>query len=81
MRRTRYATFALVVEALLLVLAAPARAADDPEIAVEASANEIYIGESVDYVVEIRNVKSPSAPGPSTLAQRFRHRRGRRRVA
>ena len=40
---------------------------DEPEIAVEASASEIFIGESVDYVVEIRNVKNPSAPDLSAL--------------
>ena len=46
-------------------------AADEPEIAVEASASEIFIGESVDYVVEIRNVKNPSPPDLSALRQDF----------
>ena len=65
----------------LFLLAAPAHADDEPEIAVEASASEIYIGESVDYVVEIRNVKNPVAAGPVGGAQGFRRRRRRRRVA
>ncbi len=47
---------------ILLVQATQAVAEDAPEIAVEASASEIFIGESVDYVVEIRNVKNPSPP-------------------
>ncbi len=55
----------------LLLLAAQASAADEPEIAVEASATEIFIGESVDYVVEIRNVKNPAAPDLSALRQDF----------
>ncbi len=45
--------------------------ADEPEIVVEASAGEIFIGESVNYVVEIRNVKSPSSPDLSALRQDF----------
>ncbi len=59
MRHTHCAMTGLAGVALLL-LAAQASAADEPEIAVEASASEIFIGESVDYVVEIRNVKNPA---------------------
>jgi BatD DUF11 like domain len=55
----------------LLFLATHASAADDPEIAVEASANEIYIGESVDYVVEIRNAQNPAVPDLSALRPDF----------
>jgi hypothetical protein len=57
----------------LLVLAAPAcgYAAEEPEIAVEASAEEIFLGESVDYVVELRNVKDPSTPDLSALRPDF----------
>ena len=55
----------------LLLLAAQASADDEPEIAVEASASEIFIGESVDYVVEIRNVKNPAPPDLSALRQDF----------
>ena len=80
MRHTHCAMTGLAGVALLL-LAAQARADDEPEIAVEASASEIFIGESVDYVVEIRNVKNPSPPGPVGAAPGFRRRRRRRRVA
>ena len=38
---------------------------------VEASASEMYIGESVDYVVEIRNVKSPSPPDMAEIRRDF----------
>jgi hypothetical protein len=70
MRHTDYAMTGLAVVALFL-FAAQARAADEPEIVVEADSNEIYIGESVDYVVEIRNVKNPAAPDLSALRQDF----------
>jgi hypothetical protein len=55
----------------LLLLAAQASADDEPEIVVEAGASEIFIGESVDYVVEIRNVKNPAPPDLSALRQDF----------
>ena len=70
MRHTHRAMTGLAGVALLL-LAAQASAADEPEIAVEASASEIFIGESVDYVVEIRNVKNPAPPDLSALRQDF----------
>jgi hypothetical protein len=70
MRHTEYAMTGLAALALLF-LAAPARADDEPEIVVEADASEIYIGESVDYVVEIRNAKNPAAPDLSTLRRDF----------
>ena len=41
---------------------------------VEAGANEIFIGESVDYVVDIRNVKDPRPPDLSGVAPGFRRR-------
>ena len=44
---------------------------EPPEIAVEASAAEIFIGESVDYVVELRNVKTPTAPDLAALRGDF----------
>ncbi len=70
MRQTNCAITGLAGVAIFL-LAAHARAADEPEIAVEASASEIFVGESVDYVVEIRNVKNPSPPDLSALRQDF----------
>ncbi|MGP0065540.1 MAG: BatD family protein [Isosphaeraceae bacterium] len=55
----------------LLVLAGRASADDEPEVAVEADASEIFIGESVDYIVEIRNVKNPPTPDLSAHRQDF----------
>jgi len=55
----------------LLLLAAHATAADVPEIAVEAGASEIFFGESVDYAVEIRNVKDATPPDISPLRRDF----------
>jgi hypothetical protein len=55
----------------LLFFATTARAADDPEIAVEASDTEIFIGESISYVVEVRNAKQPAAPDLSALRKDF----------
>jgi hypothetical protein len=70
MRHHSIARFVLVSVAILLV-ATPAGAADEPEIAVEASSSDIFIGDSVDYIVEIRNVKDPVAPDLSALRQDF----------
>ena len=56
---------------VLMLAAAQAVADDEPAIAVESSASEIFIGESVDYVVEIRNVKNPSPPDLSASRQDF----------
>ena len=46
-------------------------AQDEPDIVVEAGASEIFAGESVDYSVEIRNVKNPAAPDLSALCREF----------
>jgi hypothetical protein len=71
MRHTLCTMSGLVGVALFLLLSAQANAADEPEIAVEASATEIYSGESVDYVVEIRNAQNPTAPDLSAARQDF----------
>ncbi len=63
-------TTCLAVLALLL-LASSAHAAERPEIAVQTGVSEIYVGESVDYVVEIRNVKDPPAPDLASLREDF----------
>jgi hypothetical protein len=70
MPRTNFAMSSLA-GMVLLVLAAPASAADEPEIVVEAGAEEIFIGESVDYIVEIRNAKNPGAPNLSAARKDF----------
>jgi hypothetical protein len=69
MRHTNYAMTGLAVVALLLLAARAG--ADEPEIAVEASAGEIFIGESVDYLVEIRNANHPPPPDLSALRPDF----------
>ena len=55
----------------MLVSTAQAQAADDPEIAVEISATEVFTGESVDYIVDVRNVQNPSAPDLTALRRDF----------
>jgi hypothetical protein len=70
MRHASYAMTGVAVVALFL-LAGQVRGDDEPEIAVEADASEIFIGESVDYLVEIRNVKNPAPPDLSALRPDF----------
>jgi len=49
-----------------------AQAAEDgPEIDVAVSAEEIFVGETIDYQVEIRNVPNPSPPDLSALREQF----------
>jgi hypothetical protein len=49
-----------------------ARAADeDPQIVSEMKASEIFLGESVEYHVTLRNVKKPAAPDLSAFASDF----------
>lgn len=42
-----------------------------PEIEVAVSAEEIFVGETIDYQVEIRNVENPPAPDISALKELF----------
>ncbi|MBS0201808.1 MAG: BatD family protein [Planctomycetes bacterium] len=53
------------------LFAASASAEDAPEIRVAASAEEIFIGEAIDYQVEIRNSKNPMAPDLTALKKLF----------
>jgi len=59
--------------ALLAVLALGtiASAAEEPAIDVAVSAGEIFVGESIDYQVEIRNVENPEAPDVSAVREQF----------
>lgn len=59
--------------ALLVMPAASgiAKADDEPEIRVAVSAKEIYIGESVDYQVELRNFENPTPPDMSAIKEMF----------
>ncbi len=56
---------------VLSLLAGSLAAAEDAEIEVSIGADEIFFGESVDYQVEIRNSKNPSAPDMSAVKQQF----------
>ncbi len=62
--------FALVM-IVLLTLGTFASAAEKPAIEVAVSAEEIFIGESIDYQVEIKNVENPPAPDVSALKEQF----------
>jgi hypothetical protein len=72
MRPIRYVVAVLAGAAVFFLAANAGRAAaDEPEIAVELEPSEIFIGESADYVVEIRNVQNPSAPDLTALRSNF----------
>ncbi len=45
--------------------------ADEPAIVVAVSADELFIGETIDFQVEIQNVENPSAPDVSALRENF----------
>ena len=61
----------LLAGLLLAFSAARALAAEAPEIVAELGAEEIFIGETVDFVVEIRNVENPVPPDLSELRDDF----------
>jgi hypothetical protein len=72
MRRADLAMTALAVVVLFSVGVAPrAGGAEEPEITVKASAEEIFFGETVDYLVEVSNMKTPAAPDLSALRGDF----------
>jgi len=64
-----------IAAALLLVSAALCRAplcrAEEPQLQAQAGSAEIYLGESLDYHVGLRNVKTPKLPDMSALAADF----------
>jgi len=65
----RLVTFAVMI--VLLTLGTLASAADDPAIDVAVSTDEIFVGESIDYQIQIKNVENPSAPDVSVLKEQF----------
>jgi hypothetical protein len=71
MRQIHRLMIGLTSVALLGCWASRAQSADDPEIAVEVSATEVFSGESVDYVVDVRNVQNPSAPDLTAVRRDF----------
>ena len=46
-------------------------AAETPEILAVTSSEEIFIGDSIDYQIEIRNVQNPPAPDLSAIKELF----------
>ena len=64
--RSVFSTLAM----LLLLLARPIRA-EPPEIVCSVSENEVYVGESLTYQVDIQNAENPNAPDVTALDERF----------
>lgn len=62
--------FALILF-LLLYGFDTAWGADTPRIDVAVGANEIFVGESVDFQVEIKNVENPQKPDVASLQETF----------
>ncbi len=64
---------ALLFLLLSIIVTAPVSGDEQkPEIRVGISAEEIFVGETIDYQVEIRNSENPSAPDMSALQENFR---------
>lgn len=59
---------------LLSIMITSFASADErqPEIRVGISAEEIFIGETIDFQVEIRNSENPAAPDVSSLQEQFK---------
>ena len=57
---------------MLLPVAVRADEQRQPEIRVGISADEIFVGETIDFQVEIRNSENPSPPDTSTLQEQFK---------
>lgn len=56
-----------------MLVTVPASADEQqPEIRVGISAEEIFVGETIDFQVEIRNAENPSAPDISALQEQFK---------
>ena len=61
----------ILMTVCLWLTAQKSEAAETPEIQVVTSAEEIFIGDSIDYQVEIRNVQNPPAPDLSAIKELF----------
>jgi hypothetical protein len=70
----RYSLLRGLFVSLVCLLFTVSSLADElqPEIRVGISADEIFIGETIDYQVEIRNSENPSAPDVSALQEQFK---------
>ena len=61
----------LVTMCLLLIQGVTVARAATPEILVAASVEEVFIGDSLDYQVEVRNLSNPVTPDLSALKELF----------
>ena len=70
----RYSLLRGLIACLLCMVTSASVLGDEqqPEIRVAISAEEIFIGETIDYQVEIRNSENPSAPDISLLQEQFK---------
>ena len=63
----------LVASLVYMLFTFPALADEQqPEIRVAISADEIFVGETIDFQVEIRNSENPSPPDISPLQEQFK---------
>ncbi len=70
--KTGLRAVALIMATVCLCLTAQrTEAAETPEIQAVTSAEEIFIGDSIDYQVEIRNVQNPPTPDLSAIKEQF----------
>jgi hypothetical protein len=69
----RASRFKLLASCLILAIAiaAPVHASDAPEIEVGISTNDIFQGESIQYQVTVKNVKSPAVPDMDAFKNDF----------
>jgi hypothetical protein len=67
-KRIQRTMFGALVGALCFIGTASAAS---PEIQVATSAEEVFVGDSIDYQVEIRNVQNPPAPDLSDFKDQF----------
>ncbi len=70
----RYSLLRGLIACLLCMVTSASVLGDEqqPEIRVAISADEIFVGETIDYQVEIRNSENPSAPDISPLQEQFK---------
>ena len=68
---SRGAAVLLMVVLTGTTLSSVAVRADEPSIEVAVSTQEIFLGESLDFQVDIRNAETPVAPDLSVLKEQF----------
>lgn len=66
-----YTATASLLPLIVVVAASVSLAAEEPTIQVEVGAEEIYVGDSLDYLVAIRNTQNPPAPDLTAIKEQF----------